>query len=194
MRRRAAFRLHCSAFACTTDDCLGRRRGGAVSCLHRVLANDVARHAAQAAQSASDADPNVLLVTGDDTRHAVHQPQQAQPVRDRRSEVATDPRQRPHQRRRCRARLLHELRVDQLRDQRRPVSDRPPVNVHHAGHQHDSSRSERHQLPDYEGDSIYGIVKPPNTQTHWIWNRGLRNGSPTNLRHQIYVHGRPAAT
>jgi hypothetical protein len=61
-------------------------------------------------------------------------------------------------------------------------------------YQHDSIRDQNGiSSPDYEGDSIYGIVKPPNTQTHWIWNfRGFRNGSPTNLRHQIYVHGRPA--
>jgi hypothetical protein len=70
-----------------------------------------------------------------------------------------------------------------------------PVNVYITQvYQHDSTRDQNGiSAPDYEGDSKYGIVKAPNTQTHWIWNfHGSQMGSPSNLRHQVYVHGRPA--
>jgi hypothetical protein len=70
-----------------------------------------------------------------------------------------------------------------------------PVNVYITQiYQHDSTRDQNGiSAPDYEGDSKYGIVKAPNTQTHWIWNfHGVQMGSPSNLRHQVYMHGRPA--
>ena len=69
-----------------------------------------------------------------------------------------------------------------------------PVNVYITQvYQHDSTRDQNGiGAPDYEGDSKYGIVKAPNTQTHWIWNfHGSQMGSPSNLRHQVYMHGRP---
>jgi hypothetical protein len=70
-----------------------------------------------------------------------------------------------------------------------------PVNVFITQvYQHDSIRDLNGiSAPDYEGDSRYGIVKSPNIQTHWIWNfRGTQMGSPTNLHHQFYMHGRPS--
>jgi hypothetical protein len=70
-----------------------------------------------------------------------------------------------------------------------------PVNLYITQvYQHDSTRDQNGiSAPDYEGDSKYGIVTAPNTQTHWIWNfHGSLMGAPSNLRHQIYMHGRPA--
>jgi hypothetical protein len=84
--------------------------------------------------------------------------------------------------------------VDTMIDGSAFPTDRP-VNVYITQiYQHDSTRNLNGiSAPDYEGDSKYGIVKAPNTQTHWIWNfHGTRMGSPSNLRHQIYMHGRPA--
>jgi hypothetical protein len=83
--------------------------------------------------------------------------------------------------------------VDTMVDGSAFPTDRP-VNVYITRiYQHDSTRNLNGiGAPDYEGDSRYGIVKAPNTQTHWIWNfHGTRMGSPSNLRHQIYMHGRP---
>jgi len=84
--------------------------------------------------------------------------------------------------------------VDAVIDGSKFPTDRP-VNVYVTQvYQHDSTRELNGiGTPDYEGDSEYGIVKAPNTQTHWIWNfHGSQMGSPSNLRHQVYVHGRPA--
>jgi len=83
--------------------------------------------------------------------------------------------------------------IDTVIDGSKFPTDRP-VNVYVTDvYQHDST----HELngigtPDYEGASDYGIVKAPNTQTHWIWNfHGARMGGLGNLRHQFYMHGRP---
>jgi len=147
-------------------------------------------------KGASDADPNVLLVTGGRYEGTLYI------SRGKRNlYVIGDPRSRP-------VLANGRINVDDVEigyfknfelinfvvNGGRFPTDRP-VNVYITQiYQHDSLRDQNGiSAPDYEGDSIYGIVRPPNTQTHWIWNfRGFRNGSPTNLRHQIYVHGRPA--
>ena len=83
--------------------------------------------------------------------------------------------------------------VDAVIDGSKFPTDRP-VNVYVTQvYQHDSTRELNGiGTPDYEGDSEYGIVKAPNTQTHWIWNfHGAQMGGLGNLRHQFYMHGRP---
>jgi len=83
--------------------------------------------------------------------------------------------------------------IDTMIDGSSFPTDRP-VNVYITRvSQHGSTRNLNGiGAPDYEGDSPYGNPKAPNTQTHWIWNfYGTEMGSPSNLRHQIYMHGRP---
>jgi hypothetical protein len=83
--------------------------------------------------------------------------------------------------------------IDTVVDGSKFPTDRP-VNVYVTQvYQHDSTRElNGFGTPDYEGDSEFGIVKAPNTQTHWIWNfHGAQMGGLGNLRHQFYMHGRP---
>jgi hypothetical protein len=83
--------------------------------------------------------------------------------------------------------------VDTVIDGSKYPTDRP-VNLYVTRiYQHDSTRELNGiGTPDYEGDSPYGIVKAPNIQTHWIWNfHGAQMGGLGNLRHQFYMHGRP---
>jgi hypothetical protein len=83
--------------------------------------------------------------------------------------------------------------IDTVIDASKFPTDRP-VNVYYTRiYQHDSTREQNGiSTPDYEGSSPYGIVKAPNTQTHWIWNfHGAQMGGLGNLRHQFYMHGRP---
>lgn len=60
-------------------------------------------------------------------------------------------------------------------------------------YQHDSTKSRNgFSTPAYEGDSRYGIVKPPGVWRHWFWNfHGSQMGGTGALNHQFYIQGRP---
>jgi hypothetical protein len=68
-----------------------------------------------------------------------------------------------------------------------------PVNVLHHADLSTTRRATRNGIsaPDYEGNSGHGIAKHRRRTGSGIFT-ARRWAAPSNLRHQVYVHGRPA--